>query len=486
MKYLLFICTIIFIGFTDSNAQTRKNTYLYLEVNKNLPVQVKLNNKSIPNNRKGYIIIPKIKPGNNILEFNFKNPSFKSHKFTISGNGKRSMGLKLVRVSNNKFVVQDVVNKRVYSDDRTMSSPPIAIKKNSNNTMSARAQKDLVKKNDPKRGVIKVYEAKENSNKKKVISIPKKKKNISKKVSQPQVAPKTKGPKREYAMYRNRSSSNTVTSSKRYKDYGKAKRARRRAQRQIAKSSSETINTKSSDQLTHQKKRQQFEAETERLARLKAKENKRLLAKKEKETRKLEREKRAIAEQYKAEREAKILKLERLQRKKSREAKKLKALKEKKARRKAEADITEAKRAKLQEKAKAYKNKPNESQVINTEPLSNQNSSVVKSRKTDVSPIRCTHQVKSERVADWTLKMHKKFDDEARTNYIKRKIGNKCISTRKLGIVLGNMDTQIGRYKLIRTIYPRIEDQANIDRLYKYFQSKSYISKLKELSANDS
>ena len=54
MKYLLLLCTaLLFLGTQTASAQTPKSTYLYLEISKNLPVKIKLNDRSIRNETKG-------------------------------------------------------------------------------------------------------------------------------------------------------------------------------------------------------------------------------------------------------------------------------------------------------------------------------------------------------------------------------------------------------------------------------------------------
>jgi len=93
----------------------------------------------------------------------------------------------------------------------------------------------------------------------------------------------------------------------------------------------------------------------------------------------------------------------------------------------------------------------------------------------------CPQSVSASKISDWTNRLSKKFDDEARANFLKRKIGANCININKIGVLLGYFDTQIGRYLFIRDMFSHIEDPGNMNRLYKYFSSSSYIEKLKDL-----
>ncbi len=488
MKYLLLLCTaLLFLGTQTASAQTPKSTYLYLEISKNLPVKIKLNDRSIRNEQKGYIIIPRMNEGKNTLEFNFSNPNFKTHKFEIESNGKRSVGLKLMRVSNNKFILQDVVNRRIISDVTTLSSSPILASKKITKPAPPLREKSISKKEQPTRGVVKVYEAERT-----VTTSPVKKKSTPKKIETAKVkkAQAASSEPKVYAMYKYRQPMTDAKRRNRYKDYGKAKRAKRKAAKGSVNPQA-TINKKANTQAALREKevrRKQLLAK-EKAAYLKRQEaTKRVTLDKNKlkEGKRLKKEARRKAQLAKEKAEADRIARERAELKKIR-AKKSEAKKRiaQEKRERKEADIRATKRAKLAKKKSTKKSSPAIGEkVINAEPISGQPANAKKKNyesPNEMRAIRCSSTVRSEKAAGWTLKLHKKFDDEARMNYIRRKMGSQCISTNNLGVILGNMDTQIGRYKMIRSVYNQIEDPANIDRLYKYFKSKSYISKLKEL-----
>lgn len=507
MKNILLICSALFIvGLQNAQAQTPRSTYLYLEVNKNLPVQIKLNNRSIKNEHKGYVIIPRMNNGTNTLEFKFDNPNYKTHKFEIESNGKRSVGLKLMQVSNNKFVLQDVVNRRIISDNSTLNTPPIVASKKQPKTKKPIQEKKNSKRIQPKEGIVKVYKAKSKTDSR--VSKEKKTRTVQTNVSNTSVKPRT------YAMYRNRKPISEAKQRNRYKDYGKAKRAKRRA----AKAAKHTTDPNTATQQAAKKKEYELQREKRKAEKLKAKEARRkeLLEKEQAESLRLQK-KRAEknAKRLKEKEQAKAKKAA-LDKQKSREAKKLqkeilrkkliekeksektriaqekkdrdnkraerrRIAREKQAQK--EADIKATKEMKLAKKKKAADAIIGE-KIINAEPVAGQPIEAKKKNYEDpneMRAIRCTRTVRTEKAADWTLKLHKKFDDEARMNYIRRKMGSQCISTNNLGVLLSNMETQIGRYKMIRSVYDQLEDQGNIDRLYKYFQSQSYVDKLKEL-----
>jgi hypothetical protein len=512
----LLLLGLILIGITQSNAQEKKS-YLYLEVNKNLPVRVQLNDKAIKNNRKGYIIIPQIKEGDNKLRFTFENPNFKTHTFTINSEAQKSQGLKLTRVANNKFVLQDVVNRKIIAENNSVSDASVVAKASNNNPVLASKQRAKKKLNAKKEGVVKVWEAgadgqatetssrgrkiKKKKSKQAVVTqnVIKRTEPIVKKTT-PTVPQK---PKRVLAMYQNRQPLTAESAQKRYKNYSKIKRAKRRSARlstlnKNVKTEKPDINKPKQDLKLKEAKRiarekelaiekrnvalQQKQAEAKRLKKQKIKEE-RILQKKQ-----LKEQKRqlAIVKQELERKRAKRIEIEKL------EAEKLRVEKAKIAKKKLESNTLEKIRTK---KVKTPKRSRRErkninigEQVINSEPTSGKElpASARKNYETEdrIAPIRCAFSVKPERIADWTRKLPKKFDDEARVNYVNRKIDNKCISTNNLAILLGNMETQIGRFKLIRSVYPKIEDRANMDRLYKYFQSKSYIEKIKSLKSS--
>jgi len=525
MKNLLLITSLfLFFGVQNAIAQTKRSTYLYLEVDKDLPVKVKLNDEVIPNKRKGYIIVPKINDGTNTIEFDFDNPNFKTQKFTIAPEGKSSMGLKLMRTANNKFVIQDVVNKRIISDDNTLNNALVITKNNTRRidpNIAKNERVNNVEKQLPQRGVVKVYEADNGYGKvkqdKKIRTKPfirtkpnkeiarnertvrknqtyKKKQYTRKEVSsnvrkvqdQTNKTNTNQRPKRVYAMYRTRKPLDEAASSKRYKNYRKSRRAKRKAPNvknkspKVKKIKQQTPVTKAKDPNDERMRLAQ-----ERMAKKKMKESKRIDAARIKNAKKLQREQK-LAEQEKL--EALQLQQEKMLRKKNKERRLQKNVVAKAKSKNVEADIPKTKKVRLKKAAKpsVIKEKNERKKIINAEPISNNANNSNNSNNIGLSsPIRCSNVVPIETVANWTVSLHKKFDDEARMNYVNKNVGDNCISTNNLGIIIGNMDTQIGRYKMIRSIYPKIEDRSNVDRLYKYFRSKSYVKKIKALEANN-
>lgn len=474
-KTLLLLSSLILLFGTTLFAQTKKSNYLYLEINKNLPVSVKLNNKNIRNNHKGYIIIPKLASGTNTIAFNFKNPNFRNHTFKIDGSN-RSMGLKLMRVSGNRFVLQDVVNKRIINDQTMLSAAPIAIVEKGKEVEEK--VKIVAKTETPKRGVIKVYQDidSDKAAKKKVVRKKKKAKKVKKtstiKKSTKVVSTSPPSKPRALAMYKDRKPLTTKEREARYKDYSKLKRAKKRAER-LRKLNQETAITKKED-----------DRKKVGIGSIIPKETKESNTKNEKNLRKeakriaREKKKKELLAQEKED-EARLVK--------EREERRLKRIAKRKKRELAAIEA-ESDRVPPTKKKSKRKKESSKEKIINAEPIGNgpgSPSTIRSISENELSPIRCKGTVKADKVAEWTLKLHKKFDDEARSNYIKRKLGNKCISSNTLGAVLGNLDTQIGRYKLIRTLYPQLEDPSNIDRFNKYFQSKSFVDKLKELKTNN-
>lgn len=458
--------------FFATHAQNKKS-YLYLEVNKNLPVKVLLNDKTVKNSNKGYIIIPNLPTGSNKLEFDFANPNFKNHVFEITTQSK-SLGLKLSRVANNEFILQDVVSKTIIRESKGQG----AVLANNNTTTIPDTKTN-------KKGVIKTYRETALKNKKTKVKdkiakkIPTKKtpaKKVAKTAAVATPAPKT------YAMYKNRTpqTSRNTSKDKNYRKINREIRRRKRAQQAI----NETAGTKKVTPSAPKKSK----ADNSLSKKLEAKKLKQeaLLKKENKELKKKERNLKRQAQLEKEKKDELAIERARLAKKEARaEKRKLKQLA---IDQKAQADLPKTKKIPTLKKKKFYENgNPKISEtVINAEPIGNPKSQ--KDGKTYIdetgpSTARCITTARSEKVADWTSKLHKKYDDEARTNYIRRKLGTKCISNNNLGVLMANYETQIGRYKLIRLLYPQLESPQDIMYFEKYFESKSYITKLKELKS---
>ncbi len=495
--------------FCGSGYAQAKKTYVYLEVNKNLPVTIKLNNTPVKNERKGYVLITNLQAGSNVLSFDFANPDFKPHEFVLENTGEKSMGLKLARVSDNKFVLQDVVSKKIINDKNTIGTNPIALQENQR-AETVTSTKKKIQKNKTETVVLKETKskplAKKENKQEAVVQIEKKVAKEKKVVTvaetktqnriEKSVVATTKTndePGRTYAMYQKR---NTNTdNSKRYKNYGKARRAARRATRQLAKENTtatkptiqakvpkaqkneSTIATNSTNdkQVKKEARQQRREARQQEM-----------LAKEKEENARVEKE------QADKEAQREKIKQEKLQLKKQAKENNDTQNKEALKKERAETDnvvVTERTAKKSETTQVAPKKKTNnlgiEEKIINAEPAGNNSRSVKVATEpagaNNTIAARCTNSVRTERVADWTLRLHKKYDDEAREKYIAKKLGDKCISSNNLSVLLSNMDTQIGRYKLIRTLYPQLEDPTDLDEFYKFFPSPSYIAKLKEL-----
>jgi len=517
MKHItLLLLGLLFIGESQCQAQEKKS-YLYLEINKNLPVRVQLNDEIISNDNKGYIIIPQIKEGDNKLRFTFENPNFKTHVFTINNEPQKSQGLKLTRIADNKFVLQDVVNRKIIAENNMTTTETASTKTSNNNPVIASKQKSRKTKTVDKEGIVKVWEAgadgqaTEASTRTNKANKKNKQAAVTKTVkSQPELVAKkaakttaTQQPKKVLAMYENRQPLTAEIAKQRYKNYNKIKRAKRRSARlsalnksvktekpKVQKNNQENLQLKEAKRIAKKKEQaleeRKFEIQKKQLAAKKLEKEKvrkdKLLQKKQ-----LKENKRRLAIEKKRE-AAERIEAQRLE-EKMRDAEKQRLEKAKIEKSKLENRTAEKVRTKkiksTKRNRKDKKKTAIEEQVINSEPLNNKEapSSTRKNYETEdrISPIRCAFTVKPERITDWTRKLPKKFDDEARVNYVNRKLKDHCISTNNLGILLGNMETQIGRFKLIRTVYPKIEDRANMDRFYKYFQSKSYVGKIKEL-----
>lgn len=434
MKYvLLSLLTILF--FFRADGQEKKN-YLYLELNKNLPVEVSLNGSPLQNDNKGYILVPSLPAGTNRLIFNFSNPNFETHVFEFST--EESLGLKLARVADNKFVLQDVVHKTIIRDITTATA-----RKNVVKTASETAKKVAQNKRP-------TFEK-----------------------TKPQVQKQKKPQRRTYAMYKNRIPQTAAGKlPNKNKNYRKLKRMRRKAERQkkaeravqspkLKKQQKSAVQNEDQSNETADKVKREKERAQKRKKELAQKKQAKLLAQKRKAARKV-----------------------------ARAARKKKQFEQLEADNKAQADVARTKSTNKTRRSKFYEkaNPTIGEKIINAEPVGNPAAQKLKSKnnKNTIAPkSRCSTSARSEKVADWTLRLRKKYDDEARTKFIKKKLGKKCISNSNLGVLLGNYQTQIGRYKLIRETYEQLENPEDVLYFQRYFQSDSYIEKLKQLSVGD-
>ncbi len=246
-----------------------QNGYIYLEVDKNLPVNIRLNEKEIKNDNKGYIIIPQVEAGENKLDFKFNNPGFKKHSFFITQYNEKSQGYKLKRVANNEFVLIDLVNNRSIAHNQKAETPIVA-----NNTptvqkiLAQNPVKTEVKQTDKKaKGVLQVITANDNNTTAQVNNR-KNKRNKTAEVSKAKVQhivgnsniiqsktdTITTKAKRSYAMYQQRK--NIARQPSKDKNYRKINREKRKAAK-AAKAAKAKLNNQSEADLSKAKEIEQ-------------------------------------------------------------------------------------------------------------------------------------------------------------------------------------------------------------------------------------
>lgn len=80
-------------------------------------------------------------------------------------------------------------------------------------------------------------------------------------------------------------------------------------------------------------------------------------------------------------------------------------------------------------------------------------------------------------------KLNQKSDDEAKMIMIKKKIFTGCLTAAQLNVLAESLDTQYGRFTLVKFLKPEISNPEDLIMLEPLFKYESYRSKLRKLAS---
>lgn len=93
----------------------------------------------------------------------------------------------------------------------------------------------------------------------------------------------------------------------------------------------------------------------------------------------------------------------------------------------------------------------------------------------------CKTPMSSDDFENFALKILDKSDDDARIKVLKRNKGKLCFTTEQVRIIANNLDTQSGRYEVVKMLYAQTSDQGNYYKLEGLFKTNYLKSKFKEI-----
>jgi hypothetical protein len=93
----------------------------------------------------------------------------------------------------------------------------------------------------------------------------------------------------------------------------------------------------------------------------------------------------------------------------------------------------------------------------------------------------CKSAMTSEDFENFALKILDKADDDARIKVLSRNKGKQCFTTEQVRIIANNLDTQSGRYDVVKMLYPQTSDQGNYYMLESLFKTNYLRNKFREI-----
>lgn len=93
----------------------------------------------------------------------------------------------------------------------------------------------------------------------------------------------------------------------------------------------------------------------------------------------------------------------------------------------------------------------------------------------------CKTPMSSEDFESFALKILDKTDDDARIKVLSRNKGKQCFTTEQVRIIANNLDTQSGRYDVVKMLYAQTSDQSNYYLLESLFKTNYLKNKFKEI-----
>lgn len=93
----------------------------------------------------------------------------------------------------------------------------------------------------------------------------------------------------------------------------------------------------------------------------------------------------------------------------------------------------------------------------------------------------CSNPMSSEDFENFALKILDKTDDDGRIKVLSKNKGRQCFTTEQVRIIANNLDTQSGRYEVVKMLYAQTSDQDNYPALESLFKTNYLKGKFREL-----
>jgi len=93
----------------------------------------------------------------------------------------------------------------------------------------------------------------------------------------------------------------------------------------------------------------------------------------------------------------------------------------------------------------------------------------------------CKTPMSSEEFENFALKILDQSDDAARIKVLSRNKGRQCFTTEQVRIIANNLDTQSGRYDVVKMLYAQTSDQVNYPKLESLFKTNYLKNKFREI-----
>ena len=95
----------------------------------------------------------------------------------------------------------------------------------------------------------------------------------------------------------------------------------------------------------------------------------------------------------------------------------------------------------------------------------------------------CSDNITTEDFEDFAMKILDKTEDDAKIKVLSKGKGKKCFTTEQVRIIANNLDTQSGRYDVVKMLYAQTSDKENYARLENLFKTNYLKNKFKEILA---
>ncbi|MBP6455881.1 MAG: DUF4476 domain-containing protein [Chitinophagaceae bacterium] len=513
---------LLFLALLVSSIAFAQKSFVFLELNPDIPVNIYLNGEKQKIKNNAFIILPNAKSGLNKLEIETQNKNISKHTFEVLGS-EQGNAYKLKKVGSS-FKLEDKLSGELFSDNNKIENK-IVVAKNIDNKPF---EKEIVKKAKKPDYIIEEYKSepivKTTTEKVYVEKKDKGNKNVEKTKVTPTTPPIAQQG-RTYAMYERRkleqeSLNRRMGVEKNYRKINKEKKElikkenatksniettypdnQKEVKKEIIKVKEEQSRAPQAyDDSEKELKKAKTKAKRERAEAAQDAIEEKVERKKEATPKKINRKTAQEEHEEEIANEANRLKMETAERakrehiearRKEEEAKEIALLEAKKNR----------KREQLEARAARYERKElNKSDIDLHVNESKKQISSIKTEIIEVEPNddnttnnfttleassyisdRCRRIVGEQEFEQILETFKNKVDDEAKVNYFKRKITSECYMTDQIVTLSKEIETQTGRYKFIEAMKENIADIENVRKFRELFTYKSYRKKINSL-----